>query len=268
MDYLARETAPFDASFWNKIDSAIVDTARKHLVGRKFLDIYGPLGAGASSVSYDKTVEEEFEDGIVKTVGRSFVEIPQLYHDFSILWRDIEQSAMSGYPLDISAVRGAAHALANKEDSLIFFGSKYLKSEGIMNAAGAKKIKLGDWGTGETAFKQVVEGVSHMSQNGITGRYVLCVSPAIYVELQRIQPGTGMLEIDRISKQLFGLFNVPIFKGRQAVLMSAEPQYMDLALGVDMAAGYLELKDFNHSFRIVETVMPRIKKGEAVVVYE
>lgn len=268
MDYLGRSASPFDEAFWNKIDGAIVDAARKHLVGRRFLDIFGPLGAGASSVAYDKKVEEEFEEGIVKTSGRAYVEIPQLYEDFTILWRDIEQSAMSGYPMDMSSVRGAAHALAVKEDNLIFYGSKHLKSEGLLNATGAKKMKLSDWGTGENSFKDIVSGISTLRQNGAMGRYVLCVSPALYVDLQRIQHGTGMLELDRISKQLFGLFNVTILKGRQAVLLSAEPQYMDLAVGVDMSASYLELKDLNHNFRIVETVIPRIKNGGAVVVYE
>lgn len=268
MDYLARETSPFNESFWDKINGAIVDTARKHLVGRRFLDIFGPLGAGASSVTYDKTVNEEFEDGAVKTIGRSFVEIPQLYEDFTIFWRDLERNAANGYPMDMTAVRSAAHALALKEDGLIFHGSKFLKCEGLLNATGAKKMKLSEWGTGENAFHDIVSGISALRQNGVIGRYVLCVSPALYVDLQRIQPGTGMLELDRISKQLFGLFNVTLLKGRQAVLLSAEPQYIDLAVGVDMSASYLELKDLNHSFRIIETVIPRIKKGEAIVIFE
>lgn len=52
------------------------------------------------------------------------------------------------------------------------------------------------------------------------------------------------------------------------MLVCAEPQYMDLALGADLGVGYLELKDFNHVFRILETAALRIKNSEAIVVFE
>ncbi len=43
---------------------------------------------------------------------------------------------------------------------------------------------------------------------------------------------------------------------------------MDLVIGQDMAAAYLETKDLNHVFRIVETILLRIKNKNAVVVFE
>ena len=61
MDYLSRESAPFSEALWNKINDTIINSARKHLVGRKFLDIYGPLGAGVSSIVYDKGTAFEEE---------------------------------------------------------------------------------------------------------------------------------------------------------------------------------------------------------------
>ena len=41
-----------------------------------------------------------------------------------------------------------------------------------------------------------------------------------------------------------------------------------LAVGMDLAAGYLEQKDFNHFFRIAETVALRIKNPKAIVQFE
>ena len=43
---------------------------------------------------------------------------------------------------------------------------------------------------------------------------------------------------------------------------------MDLAVGIDMSTAYLEQKDLNHSFRIMETIIPRIKDSNAIVVLE
>ena len=94
------------------------------------------------------------------------------------------------------------------------------------------------------------------------------MGPDLYYQLQRIQPGTGMMEIDRIRELLGGrVFKSNTLAGK-ALLVCSEAQYMDLAVGQDMAASYLELVDLNHHFRILETVALRVKNGEAIVVFE
>ena len=46
MDYLARESAPFSSEIWERIDNAVIENLKRHLVCRRFLSLYGPLGAG------------------------------------------------------------------------------------------------------------------------------------------------------------------------------------------------------------------------------
>ena len=53
----------------------------------------------------------------------------------------------------------------------------------------------------------------------------------------------------------------------KAVLVCAEPEYLDLALGIDLSVGYAELVDFNHHFRIMETAALRIKDPASIVVF-
>ncbi len=89
------------------------------------------------------------------------------------------------------------------------------------------------------------------------------------MQLQRIQPGTGITEYERLSKMVNGnIFSTPVMGSDKAVLINAEPHNMDLVIGQDIAASYLETKDLNHYFRIIETVLPRIKNKDAVVVFE
>ena len=91
MDYLARESAPFSPETWEKIDSTVIDNAKKHMVCRRFLNIYGPLGPGASTVPVDgPNKAESLQNGLGRITGRKLVELPQLYEDFTLLWRDIE----------------------------------------------------------------------------------------------------------------------------------------------------------------------------------
>lgn len=270
MDYLARESAPFGVELWDAIDKTVVETARRTLTGRRFLSLFGPLGAGVQNIHIDdggKT--EEAVDGIVITKGRRYAEIPQLYEDFTLSWRDLEVAEKSGYPFDLSAVTAAAQAAAKKEDHFIFWGNEALGYEGLLNAAGVNQLKRSDWKAGENPFTDVATGVMLLAEKGITGRLALVVSPDLYVQLQRLQASTGLLEADRLGKLLNGnLYQTAVLGKGRAVLVCAEPQNMDLVIGQDLITSYLELKDLNHGLRILETVLLRIKNKEAVVVFQ
>ncbi len=270
MNFLARDTVTFPEGFWDTLDKTIINTLKNNLVGRQFLPLYGPLGAGTLNIQVDEiSAGEEESEGLVKTNGRHFVELPQIYEDFTLSWRDLENSEKTGYPLDLTKAIRAAQAMAGKEDNLIFFGSEFLKSKGLMNTPGTKSLKRSDWSQGENAFSDIVEGFSLLRSKGIIGRYSLLVSPDIFAKLHRIQPTLGILEADRISKMLEGrLFQTPVLGKDNAVLVCAEPQYMDLTVGKDIETGYLETKDFNHVFRILETAALRIKCKDAIIIYE
>ncbi len=270
MDYLARESAPFSSGLWQRIDNTTVETLKKYLVCRRFLSIFGPLGPGAATVFVDGTEKDEvLANGVARVSGRRQVELPLFYEDFQLTWRDIEEADKNGYPLDLTPVREAAKKAAKREDQLILFGNESLNAAGLMNAPGAYRVKKGDWNQGENAFANVAEGVSHLYAAGCQGRKALVVSPDLYLALQRLQQSAGMLEAERIEKLIGGhIYPFGDFGANKAVLVCAEPEYMDLAVGLDFSVGYLETRDFNHFFRLMETAALRIKNPEAIVVFE
>lgn len=269
MDYLSREGAPISVELWNKIDEAVTSMAKRILVGRRFLSIYGPLGAGVQSINIDTTEVEETEGNPKIIKGRRYEQIPLIYEDFGLLWRDIETSKQSGMPVDLSAADRAGAAISKKEDELIFFGSEELNYEGLLTAKGITKIQKGNWNEGENPVKDISTGLTKFLERGLVGRNALILSPNLLLQLQRIQPGTGITEYERLSKMVNGnIFSTPVMGSDKAVLINAEPHNMDLVIGQDIAASYLETKDLNHYFRIIETVLPRIKNKDAVVVFE
>ena len=270
MDYLARESAPFTKNIWDQIDETVIGSAKKHLVCRRFLNLFGPLGAGVSTVPVDTTdKQDELEDGIGTVYGRKLLELPQLYEDFTLLWRDIEESERNGWPLDLSAAAAAAQKAAKREDNLILFGNRALGIDGLLTVEDSYAIERGNWQEGEDAFQNVAHGIAHLASNGFLGRYALILSPEIYLQLQRIQPGINMLELERIAKLVDSrIYSAGAFGAGKAVLVCAEPQYMDLAVGADLSVAYLELKDLNHSLRILETVALRVKEPNAIVRFE
>lgn len=269
MEYLGREGAPFSGDLWGSIDSAVVSIARKMLKARHFLRITGPVGGGAQFTKIDRSGKtEEFEEWYVKTTNRQVVEIPQLYSDFWLNWRDIE-GAKNGERVDLTAAMDAASMLAQHEDEMVFYGIPALSLEGLLTVKGSTGIKRSDWSSGEGAFTDVSAGMNALEKNGKFGRYTLVVSPDVYLQLQRIQPGTGVLESKRIKKLTGGeIIKSTALKDKTAMLICAERRFMDLYIGQDIAAGYVEGVDLNHHLRIIETALLRIKAPDAIVIFK
>ncbi|WP_411676893.1 family 1 encapsulin nanocompartment shell protein [Caproicibacter sp.] len=271
MSYLSRESSNLSAELWQKIDTAVLESARKTLTGRRFLHIFGPLGIGAESIPIDSAgqVGEVVNNGFITTKARKYMEIPALYQDFTLTARDLENSARLGYPADLTGAVHSVQACARMEDKFIYFGNGDLGYEGLMTASGIQKRKRSDWKTGENAFTDIAAGIGSMAAKEIYGTYALSLSPDLYLDLQRIQPGTGLLEIDRIKKMLDGkVYQSAALGSGKAVLVCSEPANMDLVIGQDLAVAYLEQKELNHCFRVLETVLPRIKNKNAVVAFE
>ncbi|HHV72637.1 MAG TPA: bacteriocin family protein [Clostridia bacterium] len=270
MDFLSREGSPIPEDLWEKIDDTVVSTAKKILTARRFISIYGPLGASIQTINIDTVSELEESEGNISVIkGRTYQHIPLISQDFSLLWRDLEFSEQMGLPIDLSSAARAASQCALKEDEFIFFGNDELGYKGLLTEDGIIKLPISDWSEGENPFKDISAGLAKFIEKGIVGRKALVVSPDLFVQLQRIQQGTGTTEYDRICKLLDGnIFSTPVLKGNKAVLVCAEPQYMDLVIGQDMITSYLETRDLNHYFRIIETILLRIKNKEAVIVFE
>ncbi len=271
MSYLSRESSALSAKLWEQIDKTVINTARTALTCRRFLPIYGPLGIGTESINIDdsESLDEIFDEGFITTKGRKYVEIPTIYDDFTLLSRDLENSQKFGYPVDLSKAAYSAEACSGKEDRLIFFGNTAKGYEGLLTASGINKIKKSDWSLGENAFSDIASALELFTAKGIYGTYALAVSPDLYMQLQRIQQGTGLLEIDRLNKLLNGnVFTSWVLGTKKAVLVCPDSRNMDLVIGQDLAAAYLEQKELNHSFRVLESVLLRIKRKQAVTVFE
>lgn len=270
MDYLSRQSAPFDDDLWQQIDEAVVQTAKETLVGRRFLPFFGPVGPGLSETAICSPQKEEIlKDGFSVMKGRQLAQVPQLYEDFPLYWRDLEDSRRAGFPVDLSAARVAARTLARREDQMIFYGAKTLGLNGLLTVQGSDTLEMGDWNTGENAFLAVAKGVSALNKKGCFGKHSLVVSSDLLVALHRLQPGTGIVEMERVKSLVGGrLYACNALEANTAVLLCAQPQYIDLMVGLDISTAYLELVDLNHRLRVLETAILRVKSPEAIVVYK
>ena len=50
-DFLGHAENPLREDEWARLNETVIQVARRSLVGRRILDIYGPLGAGACGIN-------------------------------------------------------------------------------------------------------------------------------------------------------------------------------------------------------------------------
>lgn len=263
-NYLMREAAPLTEAEWSRLDGLVTDVAKRLLVGRRVVPLFGPLGPAVQTVPITTygAIKPQTGGDPVREEARSYVVPAELHKDFVLNWRDIELGRSGQIPLEMSAGAAAAAVVAWAEDSLILKGSR--DAEGVMGAKGRLKVAMSDWST-KGAFGDVTAALQKLQEAGFPDRYALVVSPIGYAQMQCPYGNTGALEISLIRELCpDGVYQTPVLDPSEAVLIATGPQNVDLAVGVDLSVGYLDNIDMDHRFRVFETIALRIKRPRAI----
>lgn len=278
LDYKNRfADAPLSEKEWEDLQETVIHNARRGLIGRRFIDIYGPMGSGVQTIMND--IYEESSLGRISLHGdtsevseptrRENLTIPLLYKDFLLFWRDIQHAKTVDIPIDFSTAANASAQLALLEDDLIFNGSKEFNINGLMNVQGRITHIRNDWMKSGHAFQDIVDARNKLLQLGHTGPYALVVSPQLYALLHRVHQGTNVLEIEHIRELVTdGVYQTPVMKGNTGLLVATGKQNLDLVIGEDFEIAYMDEDQMNHIFRIYETVVPRIKRPSSICTLE
>ena len=140
---------------------------------------------------------------------------------------------------------------------------------GLRNAVGRQTLPMSDWGSMGRAFADVVEGMRALIQAGFTGPYALAVSPRLYADLNRIFDDTGVLELEQVEKLARrGVYPTAVLPEPSALLVDSGAQNLDLAVGLDMTVAYVDSNNLNHRFRVLESLVLRIRRAGAICTFE
>jgi uncharacterized linocin/CFP29 family protein len=278
MDILDRSSAPLTGEEWQRLDEAVVKTARTMLVGRKLIEVLGPLGPGVYSMPYAifsgrKSAGVDMigdrEDLAVEADRRGTVSLPIIFKDFKIFWRDVEADRHLGIPLDVSTAAVAAADVAVQEDDLIFNGHGELGHAGLLNAEGRLTVGLGNWQEGGGALADAVQAVNALTTSGHYGPYAMAVSPYLFGQTVRVYGNTGMLELDQVKALLRGpVYPSSAIGGNRAVVIATGMQNLNIAVGQDLVTSYTAAENMNHIFRVFETLALLIRRADAICTIE
>ncbi len=280
-DYLMRDDAPLSASEWQQLDETVVGVARHLLVGRRFVSLTGPLGVGTQVVPLDTVsagaacLHDESgcscaggECDVIEVSGRRFLALPLLHQDFRLAWRNIETSRQQGQPLELAPAAAAAAAVARAEDELILRGHSEHGYEGFLNASGRQTVALGNWDEPGGAFAGVNSAIEALVSAGFFGPFAVVLSPALYAKTQRVGKGIGRLESKLITDMAEGgLFRTPVLTGNEGFVVALGAHNFDLAVAQDLITAYLGPEGMDHRFRVLESLVLRIKRPGAICAF-
>ncbi len=270
--------SPFSEEEWEVLERAVLETAKEVLTFRKFLKLVGPVGPSHQVASYDilegftegvcafKPGEEVKECEALKVGRRVHVPIPVLYKDFIISWRDIEYWRGLKLAVDTTYVKGATLLLARAEDRLILYGNEDLGIEGLLTVKGSKRIPMKDWGDEGNAFYDIHTATTQLIESGHYGPFVVVMNPKRYAQVCRVLGREGTLEIDLIKKIVKEVYTTPLIGEDVVLVLSTGEQNMDLFLALDFTLVYVESTNLNHKLRVMEMLVPRIKRPDSFVI--
>jgi uncharacterized linocin/CFP29 family protein len=276
-DYLAREDAPLTAGEWAAVDATVVDTARRMLVGRRILQVTGPLGVGIQDIDFNvfaadgmamvSALGDEEDPHPIVPLRRVHAQVPMLYKDFTLFWRDLETARRVGMPIDAGAAAAAAAFVAMREDDLILNGDDGASQQGLLTANGAHAVDAGSWGEAGSAFRAVAAAVQTLLADGFYPPYAVVLNPVTYAQVQRVYANSGVLEVQHIRELAQGgVFQTQAIRHLPGLVYALGPQNADLAIAQDLITAYLGPVGMNHPFRVFETLVLRIKRPGAICV--
>lgn len=264
MNHLHRELAPISAQGWEEIEQEARFMLSTALAGRKLVDVAGPLGWQASSVSMGRT--RMAGDKLVNGVGvrvREVRPLVELRVPFEVSRTELDAVSRGAPDPDLSPVSAAARSAALAEDSLIFHGFGEIGAPGLVHDA-EDPVMMGKDFDYATFPDKVVEAVAKLRLNGIEGPYAVALGPQCYEGVTSTTHAGGYPVLDHLRSFVDGpLIWAPALDG--SLVVSLRGGDFRLTLGSDFSIGYLDHDLEKVRLYIEESVAFEVWEPAAVV---
>jgi uncharacterized linocin/CFP29 family protein len=264
MDHLNRELAPIPEPAWQQIEQEARFMLTTALAGRKLVDVRGPLGWEASSVSRGRVADsiERVTQGVTVKV-RQVRPLVELRVPFEVSRAELDAIARGAPDPDLASVSEAARKAAHAEDTFLFRGFTEIGSPGMVTGAD-DHVELHQDGDYAHFPDKVVEALAKLRLKGIEGPYALALGPRCYEGVTSTTHSGGYPVLDHLRSFIDGpLIWAPALDG--SMLVSLRGGDFQLTLGADFSIGYLQHDNDIVKLYIEESVAFEVYEPAAVV---
>jgi len=231
---LYRNLAPVTDVAWTEIELEATRTFKRHIAGRRVVDVSEPGGPVTASVSTGRLVDVQAPtDGVVAHL-RASKPLVRLRVPFTLSRSEIDDVERGSQDSDWDPVKDAAKKLAFVEDRAIFEGYAAASIDGIRSASSNPALTLPD---DPRAIPDVItQALSELRLAGVDGPYSVLLSADVYTKVsETTEHGYPILE--HINRLVNGdIIWAPAIDG--AFVLTTRGGDFDLQLGTDVSIGY------------------------------
>jgi uncharacterized linocin/CFP29 family protein len=260
---LYRNLAPVTDVAWTEIELEATRTFKRHIAGRRVVDVSDPGGPVTAAVSTGRLVGVEApSDGVVAHLRES-KPLVRLRVPFTLSRLEIDNVERGAQDSDWDPVKEAAKKLAFIEDRAIFEGYAAASIEGIRKASSNKPLTLP---TDPSQIPDVItQAITELRLAGVDGPYSVLLSADIYTKVsETTEHGYPILEhIDRLVPG--DIIWAPAIDG--AFVLTTRGGDFDLQLGTDVSIGYTSHDADSVQLYLQETLTFLCYTGEASVAF-
>ena len=235
MNNLHRELAPISSAAWDEIEEEAKRTFKRHLAGRRVVDLVGPGGTELSAVGTGHLVDVESPAAGVISRQRQVQPLVELRVPFFVSREAIDDVDRGSRDSDWQPVKDAARQMAFAEDRAILDGYAAAGITGLRQGTSNPGLPL------PADFRDypniVSQAISALRLAGVNGPYSVLLSADAY---------TGVMETsdhgypirEHLARLVDGeIIWAPAIGG--ALVVSTRGGDFELHVGQDLSIGYL-----------------------------
>lgn len=236
MNNLHRELAPITDEAWSAIEEEATRTFKRHIAGRRVVDVSGPHGLdyAAAGTGHTSSIAPP-ADGVLAR-QRVVAPLVELRVPFRLSREELDNVERGAKDTDLDPVKDAAQKIAFAEDRAIFEGYPAANITGIRASSTNQAIAL------PSDPRQVPESValalSALRLAGVDGPYSVLLSADLFTAVSETSDHGHPIRthIERLIPD-GEIIWAPAIDG--AFVLTTRGGDYDLRLGQDLSIGYL-----------------------------
>jgi uncharacterized linocin/CFP29 family protein len=261
MNNLHRELAPISDAAWAEIEEETTRTLKRHLAGRRVVDLQSAGGVGLSAVGTGHLKKIAAPGDGILARQRDIKALVEFRVSFELDRQQIDDVERGANDSDWQPAKDAARKIAYAEDRAIFEGYA---------AAGIVGIREGTSNPRMTLPKDVREYPDAISQAlsqlrlvGVNGPYSVLLGADAYTALAETSDN-GYPVLEHVKKLVKDeIIWTPAISG--AFVLTTRGGDFDLRIGQDVSIGYLSHTDSIVRLYLQETLTFLLLTSEAAV---
>ncbi|HUK67821.1 MAG TPA: family 1 encapsulin nanocompartment shell protein [Streptosporangiaceae bacterium] len=235
MNNLHRELAPISDAAWADIEEEARRTFKRHVAGRRVVDVRGPEGLTLAAVGTGHLAEIGPPDEGVAAHARQSQPVIELRVPFTVGRRAVDDVERGAKDSDWQPVKDAAKKIAFAEDWAVFEGYAAAGIVGIREGSSNSAIALPDDALGYPNI--ISRAVSSLRLAGVNGPYSVLLSADAYTLVAETSDH-GYPILEHLVRVVDGeIIWAPAIDG--AFVLSTRGGDYELHLGQDLSIGYL-----------------------------